>query len=174
MNDPAPMPSRFTMRGRINPRYVIAQIADVTGLPSSEIEGPGLTAEIVSVRHAAMTIVAAARPDLSLEKIGELFGGRDHSTVFIALRKFGRSSVPRRRSELEIAEREACRSAHHAITHERRRIEDLVANGMQGRFWTLSPLAAALGLPIDTVENCLRRLRKRRVVEFVNSRWRLR
>lgn len=59
--------------------------------PSSwqDIKGSSRKSEIVEARHRAIAAVYAAKPNLSPAQIGNLFGGRDHSTVLHAVQKFG-------------------------------------------------------------------------------------
>ena len=51
---------------------------------------PTRTRKVVEARHEAMAEVAEARPHWSYPCLGNLFGGRDHTTVMSALKKLGR------------------------------------------------------------------------------------
>ncbi len=67
-------------RKRVRPTSVIARTAKYFELSSSDVRGKSRKAPIVHARHMAMYILKSEL-NLSLERIGELFGGRDHTTV---------------------------------------------------------------------------------------------
>ncbi|MFO1080836.1 MAG: helix-turn-helix domain-containing protein [Reyranellaceae bacterium] len=66
---------------------ILRVAAIVTGFGAGEMKGPSRAPELVNARHFAMYLVHVARRDLSQPKIGELFGGRDHTTVGATLTK---------------------------------------------------------------------------------------
>ena len=65
---------------KIRPTSVIAKTAKFFELPTSEVRGKSRKAPIVHARHLAMYLLKT-KLDLPLERVGELFGGRDHTTV---------------------------------------------------------------------------------------------
>lgn len=75
-------------------RQIIASVATAFGLTPADLVGKGRRAEVVQARYAAIHAVRQAKPHFSLSQIGSAFGGRDHSTVFHALRKVEREGVP--------------------------------------------------------------------------------
>ena len=68
------------VRRKIRPTSVIAKTAKYFNLPTSEVRGKSRKAPIVHARHIAMYLLKT-KLKLPLEGIGELFGGRDHTTV---------------------------------------------------------------------------------------------
>lgn len=72
---------------RLPPRTIIEMVAKATGIRYEEIVGATRKKVVALARHEAMYEVRMRRPDLSLPKIGRLFGGRDHTTVLYAVRK---------------------------------------------------------------------------------------
>ncbi|QTN02427.1 hypothetical protein GTN27_04260 [Ochrobactrum sp. EEELCW01] len=78
---------------------IIAAVAHDFGVSAKDVMSRDRRYNVVKARHAAMAEVAKLRLDLSTVKIGELFGGRDHSTVVHAIQKHG-------------INREALKSAH--------------------------------------------------------------
>lgn len=69
---------------QINEQKIINVVADYYYIPSEDIVGTSRKGQIVLARHIAMYLI---RQDLGvpLEKIGEMFGGRDHTTVINAI-----------------------------------------------------------------------------------------
>lgn len=63
---------------------VLQNFPDVTW---EEIKGIRRQRNLVIPRQLCMYEVARQRPDLSLPRIGEIFGGRDHTTILHAVRK---------------------------------------------------------------------------------------
>ncbi len=65
---------------------IVALTAASYGLSVSDLEGPSRRGPTVKARHVAMYLCRSLT-DLSLQKIGKLFGGRDHSTASHAVNK---------------------------------------------------------------------------------------
>jgi len=65
---------------RITIDLILNSVAGTTGISIAEIKGDKRTRPIVQARHLAMYL-ARELTDTSLPKIGERFGGRDHTTV---------------------------------------------------------------------------------------------
>ncbi len=74
---------------RLRPIQVISLVAKQFDFKNKELVGPSRKAELVLARHIAMYLL---RDDfkLQLTKIGELFGGRDHTTIMHAADKIQR------------------------------------------------------------------------------------
>lgn len=64
----------------VSPGRVLAATAEAFGLSISDLEGPRRHQPLARARQIAMYIVREMT-DLSLPKIGNIFGGRDHTTV---------------------------------------------------------------------------------------------
>lgn len=60
-------------------------IASHAGIPWEDVTGPCRQRHIVEVRHGLMAYLRSQ--GWSYERIGEMFGGRDHKTVMHACRK---------------------------------------------------------------------------------------
>lgn len=71
------------------PRQIIRAIAGYYGVSAADIAGPRRTARIVRARQHAMIALYLECPNLSLPAIGLHLGGKDHTTVLHAVRKFG-------------------------------------------------------------------------------------
>ena len=80
----------------ITAALIIAQTAAYFGLSIEELTGPSRGRHLVMARQIAMYLCRELT-DLSLPKIGQQFGGRDHTTVMHAERKI-RSLMAERRS----------------------------------------------------------------------------
>ena len=65
---------------------IIAETMTYFGCPRAELLGPGRSRPLVLARQVAMYLCRELTP-LSLPKIGEAFGGRDHTTVMHADQK---------------------------------------------------------------------------------------
>lgn len=65
---------------RITIDLILNSVAGATGISIAEIKGDKRTRPVVQARHLAMYL-ARELTDTSLPKIGERFGGRDHTTV---------------------------------------------------------------------------------------------
>lgn len=73
-------------KAKLRPIQVISLVAKQFDLKNKDIVGQSRKAELVLARHIAMYLL---RDDLNmgLVKIGELFGGRDHTTIMHAAEK---------------------------------------------------------------------------------------
>lgn len=71
---------------RINSAAIMSQTADYFGVTVDDLCGQSRTHMLVTARQIAMYLCRELT-DLSLPKIGQLFGGRDHTTVMHAERK---------------------------------------------------------------------------------------
>lgn len=80
----------------VTPAEIIAQTAAYYGVTVEDLAGPSRTHAIVMARQIAMYL-CREMTDLSLPKIGGLFGGRDHTTVMHSERKV-RQLLSERRS----------------------------------------------------------------------------
>ena len=68
---------------------ILAMAAASYGFSVADLQGPSRRGPVVLARHTAMYLCRSLT-DLSLPKIGKLFGGRDHSTVSHAIDKIGK------------------------------------------------------------------------------------
>lgn len=73
---------------RIRPNSIVAKTAQYYSYKSSDLTGKSRKAPLVSARHVAMYLMKDEL-DMPFEQIGELFGGRDHTTVMHAVDKIG-------------------------------------------------------------------------------------
>lgn len=67
---------------------IVKEVAEDFAIPVSEIVGPDRRRWVTDVRHLAMARVYTEVEDASLADIANLFGGRDHTTILSAIRKF--------------------------------------------------------------------------------------
>lgn len=92
-NDNVASTERFERRGtvRAEVHQIIREISAATGsdVTVADVMGRSRYQYVVDVRHLAMVEVAKRFPWMSYPQMGRLFGGRDHSTIMHALRKFG-------------------------------------------------------------------------------------
>ena len=75
-----------TGRPEITIDLITRETAAYFGLPVEELKGRGRSRHIATARQIAM-FLARELTDLSLPKVGQAFGGRDHTTVIHAERK---------------------------------------------------------------------------------------
>lgn len=68
-----------TIEGR-TPQEMMEVIANSLGLKIEDYIG-GKKAKLVALRFITALFIKQHWPELSLEKIGELFGGQDHTTI---------------------------------------------------------------------------------------------
>jgi chromosomal replication initiation ATPase DnaA len=69
---------------RVSARLIKALVAERRGFTVADMDGPSRKRKLVLARHEAMYL-AAARTNLSYVQIGRIFGGRDHTTVLVAV-----------------------------------------------------------------------------------------
>jgi chromosomal replication initiator protein len=78
---------------------IMAVVADFFGVSMEELCGPGKTKALAQTRQIAMYLCRELT-DLSLPRIGQTFGGRDHTTVMHADKKI-RNEIAQRRKTFE-------------------------------------------------------------------------
>lgn len=92
-NDNVASTERFERRGtvRAEVHQIIREISAATGsdVTVADVMGRSRYQYVVDVRHLAMVEVSKRFPWMSYPQMGRLFGGRDHSTIMHALKKFG-------------------------------------------------------------------------------------
>ncbi len=71
---------------QLNEQKIINVVADYYNLTSSQLTGKIRTGQIALARHIAMYLIRNTL-DVSLKKIGDMFGGKDHTTVMSAITK---------------------------------------------------------------------------------------
>ncbi|MEP6894243.1 MAG: chromosomal replication initiator protein DnaA, partial [Chloroflexota bacterium] len=72
----------------ISPAKILQAVAESEGVTVSDLVGQNRSAKIATPRQLAMYILRQYN-EISLPQIGELLGGRDHTTVMYATRKIG-------------------------------------------------------------------------------------
>jgi chromosomal replication initiator protein len=82
---------------------IMAVTADFFGVTMDELCGPGKTKALAQARQIAMYLCRELT-DLSLPKIGQTFGGRDHTTVMHADKKIRNEIAQRRRTFEQVQE----------------------------------------------------------------------
>jgi chromosomal replication initiator protein len=82
---------------------IMAVCAEYFELTLDELCGPGKTKAVAQARQIAMYLCRELT-DLSLPRIGQLFGGRDHTTVMHADKKIRREIAQRRRTFEQVQE----------------------------------------------------------------------
>lgn len=73
---------------RVRPAAVVSKTAQYFDFKAGELTGPSRKAPLATARHTAMYILYKEL-EVPYEKIGEIFGGRDHTTVMHAVEKIG-------------------------------------------------------------------------------------
>ena len=71
---------------QLNEQKIINIVADYYNLTSSQLTGKTRTGQIALARHIAMYLIRN-KLDVPLKKIGDMFGGKDHTTVMSAIAK---------------------------------------------------------------------------------------
>jgi chromosomal replication initiator protein len=82
---------------------IMAVTAEFFGLTIDDLCGPGKTKHVAQARQIAMYLCRELT-DLSLPRIGQIFGGRDHTTVMHADRKIRKEMAERRRTYDQVQE----------------------------------------------------------------------
>ena len=75
-----------TTQASITVEHILSVVSGTTGISVTEIRGDKRSRNIVLARHLGMYL-ARELTDISLPRIGERFGGRDHTTVLHAVEK---------------------------------------------------------------------------------------
>lgn len=68
-------------------QFVVESVGEATGISADKILDHRRHCDVADARSIAMTIIRSERPAISLKRIGNFFGGRDHSTVIHAITK---------------------------------------------------------------------------------------
>ena len=87
----------------ISVSLIMTETATYFGLTLDDLCSPNRTRQLVTARQIAMYLTRELT-DLSLPKIGQAFGGRDHTTVMHADRKIRQHMAERRSLYNQIAE----------------------------------------------------------------------
>ena len=75
-----------SIASQLSEQKIINTVADYYNLPPSQLTGKIRTGQIALARHVAMYLIRDTL-DIPLKKIGDAFGGKDHTTVMNALTK---------------------------------------------------------------------------------------
>ena len=94
IRDPAP---------DIDAATIMAVMAEYFGVTLDELCGPGKTKALASSRQIAMYLCRELT-DLTLPRIGQTFGGRDHTTVMHAAKKIRNEIAQRRKTFDQVQE----------------------------------------------------------------------
>lgn len=86
---------RINERSKSPARDFVARFARWHGRTLNDLAGAGRRDAVVHLRHDAILALMLFRPDMSLNQIGKVFGGRDHTTILHAARKAYARSVYR-------------------------------------------------------------------------------
>jgi len=89
--------------GKITPAIILGQTADYFGLTIEALCSSDRSRVLVNARQIAMYLCRELT-DLSLPKIGQHFGGRDHTTVMHADRKIRELMAERRSTYIQVTE----------------------------------------------------------------------
>jgi len=87
----------------INAATIMVVTAEYFGNSLDELTGPGKTRAVAQARQIAMYLCRELT-DLSLPRIGQTFGGRDHTTVMHADKKIRKEIAERRRTFDQVQE----------------------------------------------------------------------
>lgn len=71
-------------------KIITSVLEDFPDVSYAQVIGASRSVPIVEARHTCVYAVHKARPDLSLTNIGNLFGGRDHTSILHCIRKMAR------------------------------------------------------------------------------------
>ena len=75
-----------SIASELSEQKIVNVVADYYNLSPSQLTGKIRTGQIALARHIAMYLIRITL-DVSLKKIGEIFGGKDHTTVMNAIQK---------------------------------------------------------------------------------------
>lgn len=68
-------------------QHLLDQVAALFGLERADLTGRARQRYIVEARQAAAWLLRHTYPQISLEEIGRLLGGRDHTTIGYSIEK---------------------------------------------------------------------------------------
>ncbi len=88
---------------KVTPSMILGQTADYFGLTIDALRSPDRSRALVNARQIAMYL-CREMTELSLPKIGQQFGGRDHTTVMHADRKIRQLMAERRSTYMQVTE----------------------------------------------------------------------
>lgn len=78
---------------RITPQHIIDTVCEHFDISKEEIRSKKKSRDVARPRQIAMYLIRMLFADISLEKIGEVFGGKDHTTVMHAIEKITKEKV---------------------------------------------------------------------------------
>lgn len=76
-----------TIATQLNEQKIINVVAEYYNLTPSQLTGRIRTGQIAMARHIAMYLIRTTLLNVPLKKIGEMFGGKDHTTVMNGVSK---------------------------------------------------------------------------------------
>lgn len=82
----SPIKGGKTLSSQISEQKIINVVADYYNLSPSELTGKSRSGQIALARHIAMYLIRNTL-DIPLKKIGDMFGGKDHTTVMSGISK---------------------------------------------------------------------------------------
>ncbi|HOX96382.1 MAG TPA: chromosomal replication initiator protein DnaA [Candidatus Woesebacteria bacterium] len=80
------LPANLVREVKVRPIKVISTVAKYFDYRNKDLLGSSRKADLVEARHIAMYLLREAL-NIQLEKVGEIMGGRDHTTVMHAVEK---------------------------------------------------------------------------------------
>lgn len=80
------LPASFIKEVKVRPVKVISTVAKYFDYRNKDLLGKSRKADLVTARHIAMFLLRDTL-NIQLEKVGEIMGGRDHTTVMHAVEK---------------------------------------------------------------------------------------
>lgn len=83
------LPASSIKEVKVRPIKVISTVAKYFDYRNKDLLGTSRKADLVEARHIAMFLLRDSL-DIQLEKVGEIMGGRDHTTVMHAVEKMSR------------------------------------------------------------------------------------
>ena len=69
----------------MTPTLLISLVASAFGLSASDLTGPSRIRQVAEARQAAAWVLRRAYTAISLQEVGRLLGGRDHTTIIHAV-----------------------------------------------------------------------------------------
>lgn len=92
-----------TLATQLSEQKVINVVADYYNLTPSQLTGKIRTGQIALARHIAMYLIRNTM-DVPLKKIGDMFGGKDHTTVMSAITKVDKELINNEQLKLAVEE----------------------------------------------------------------------